>query len=119
VNIPSRCAPDNRFAVDRVGDHRNWIPDFLSSSFSERAPVHASCLPDVSLCTAGSRSPLLIVPARPDSGRVHSRMGIGRDESRIRAHVVLPATVLSGDGRDDTLVSRQKLGFEDIVSGSQ
>ena len=34
MNILSRCAPDNCFAIDRVGDHRNWIPDFMSSSFS-------------------------------------------------------------------------------------
>src|SRR5579863_6837190 len=41
VNIPSRRAMDTASQSIGVGDHSNWIPDFMSSSFFDRAPAHA------------------------------------------------------------------------------
>ena len=41
------------------------------------------------------------------------------DKSGIRVRVILPTTVSSGDLQADSLMSRQKLGPEDIAGGSQ
>jgi signal transduction histidine kinase len=41
------------------------------------------------------------------------------DESGIRVRVVLPASVLSGDAKADSPMSRQRLGPENIAGGSQ
>jgi hypothetical protein len=117
--MPSRCAPDNCFAVDRVGDHRNWIPDFMSSSFSRARS--SSCKLFARRVFLHRRISLTSLNRSSAPGQ---RVGLlpdwdWSDESGIRVRVVLPATVLSGDGRDDSLLSRQKLGPEDIVSGSQ
>ena len=49
----------------------------------------------------------------------HGTIEASSDESGIRVRVVLPATVSSGDLQADSLMSRQKLGSEDIASGSQ